>query len=168
MHVERYPRNDRQEHGLPGRVAAVHSVVLDIDFPPGQLPAIGHALTMHRETLPALTVEVQAQLSAVTVRAIALASPVGIRRGLRVTDTGDQVMVPVGDAILGRVFNVLGEPADDGPTLAAGERRPIYGPPPQLTEQRAVTTPFLTGVKAFQTGSSRLCFATWPPRPRLY
>jgi F-type H+-transporting ATPase subunit beta len=57
-------------------------------------------------------------------------------------------MVPVGDAILGRVFNVLGEPMDDGPTLADGERRPIYGTPPRLTEQQAVTTPFLTGIKA--------------------
>lgn len=121
--MERNPHNDSQEHNFAGRVAAVHGVVLDVDFPPGQLPAIGHALIVHRQHLPALTIEVQAQLSTVTVRAIALAAPVGVRRGLRVTDTGNPVMVPVGDAILGRVFNVLGEPMDGGPMLADGERR---------------------------------------------
>lgn len=141
-------QNHNQEHGVAGRVAAVHGVVLDVDFPPGQLPAIGHALIVHREPLPTLTIEVQAQLSALTVRAIALASPTGVRRGLRVTDTGNPVMVPVGDAILGRVFNVLGAPVDGGPILSEGERRPIYGAPPQLTDQQAVTAPFLTGIKA--------------------
>jgi F-type H+-transporting ATPase subunit beta len=121
---------------------------LDIDFPPGQLPAIGHALLVHREHLPPLTVEVQAQWSTVTVRAIALGSPVGVRRGLNVSDTGNPVMVPVGEAILGRVLNVLGEPLDGGPALTDAEHRSLYGTPPQLTEQKAVTTPFASGIKA--------------------
>jgi F0F1-type ATP synthase beta subunit len=64
-----------QGDGLSGRVAAVHSVVLDVDFPPGRLPPIGHALLVQRDNLPPLTVEVQAQLSPVTVRCISLASP---------------------------------------------------------------------------------------------
>jgi F-type H+-transporting ATPase subunit beta len=136
------------DDGLLGRVAAVHGVVMDVDFPPGQLPAIGHALVVQRHNLLPLTVEVQAQLSPATVRCISLASPTAVRRGLQVTATGKPVMVPVGDAVLGRVFNVLGEPVDGGPPLTAMERRPISGAPPELTEQRAVVTPFLTGIKA--------------------
>jgi F-type H+/Na+-transporting ATPase subunit beta len=124
-----------------GLVAAVHGVVLDVDFPTGQLPAIGHALAIRRDALPALTVEVHAQLSAVTVRCISLATPTGIRRGLTVTDTGQPVMVPVGEATLGRVLNVLGEPVDGKPPLTDAERRPINGRPPPLTEQRPVSTP---------------------------
>ena len=139
---------NNQDDGLLGRVAAVHGVVMDIDFPLGQLPGIGHALVVSRDNLPPVIVEVQAQLSSLTVRCISLALPTAVRRGLKVADTGQPVMVPVGDATLGRVFNVLGEPVDGGPPLTAGERRPIYGTPPQLTEQRAVATPYLTGIKA--------------------
>ena len=141
------PRNS-QDGGLLGRVAAVHGVVMDVDFPPEQLPAIGHALVVYRDNLPPLTIEVQAQVSPLTVRCISLASPTAVRRALKVADTGQPVMVPVGDATLGRVFNVLGEAVDGGPPLPAVERRPISGVPPQLTEQRAVTTPYLTGIKA--------------------
>jgi F-type H+-transporting ATPase subunit beta len=137
-----------RDDALWGRVAAVHGVIMDVDFPAGQLPAIGHALVVERDNLPPLTLEVQAQLSPVTVRCISLASPTAARRGLRVTDTGKPVMVPVGDAILGRVFNVLGETVDGGPLLTTAERRPIWGAPPQLAEQMAVATPFLTGIKA--------------------
>jgi F-type H+/Na+-transporting ATPase subunit beta len=139
---------NNQDDGLLGRVAAVHGVVMDIDFPLGQLPGIGHALVVSRDNLPPVIVEVQAQLSSLTVRCISLALPTAVRRGLKVADTGQPVMVPVGDATLGRVFNVLGEPVDGGPPLTAVERRPIYGTPPQLTEQRAVATPYLTGIKA--------------------
>jgi F-type H+-transporting ATPase subunit beta len=121
---------------------------MDVDFPPGRLPAIGHVLVVYRDKLQPLTVEVQAQLNSLTVRCISLASPTAVRRSLKVADTGQPVMVPVGDATLGRVFNVLGESVDGGPPLTAVERRPISGAPPQLTEQRAVATPYLTGIKA--------------------
>src|SRR6266508_3597223 len=116
---------NNQDDGLLGHVAAVHGVVMDVDFPPGQLPAIGHALIVYRDNLPPLTVEVQAQLSPLTVRCISLVAPTAVRRGLKVADTGQPVMVPVGDATLGRVFNVLGESVDGGPPLTAVERRPI-------------------------------------------
>src|SRR4030095_16680399 len=98
---------NNQDGGLLGRVAAVHGVVMDIDFPLGQLPGIGHALVVYRDNLPPVIVEVQAQLSSLTVRCISLALPTAVRRGLKVADTGQPVMVPVGDATLGRVFNVL-------------------------------------------------------------
>jgi F-type H+-transporting ATPase subunit beta len=132
-----------------GRVAAVHDVVVDVDFPPGHLPAIGHALCIERIALPPLTVEVHAHLSAVTVRCIALASPTGVRRGAAVTNTTRPVVTPVGDATLGRVFNVLGEPIDGSAPLPNGERRSIYNVPPPLTEQETIASPFITGIKAF-------------------
>src|SRR5581483_8584940 len=123
-----------------GFVSAVHDVVLDVEFPPGQLPAIGQALLIERPPLPSLTVEVHAHLSVNAVRCIALAAPTGVRRGLAVISTGKPVMVPVGDATLGRVFNTLGEPIVGGPALADAERRSIYSAPPPLTEQEAVAS----------------------------
>lgn len=143
------PIIEKTENTPPGRVAAVHGVVLDVDFPAGHLPAIGHALHIERTTLPPLIVEVHAHLSAATVRCIALASPTGIHRGLEVRNTTKPVMTPVGDATLGRVFNVLGEPIDGGAPFTDGERRSIYNAPPPLTEQEAVASPFVTGIKAF-------------------
>ena len=139
---------DEKESNTSGRIAAVHGVVLDVDFPPNQLPAIGHALSVERSNLPPLIIEVHAHLHPTTVRCIALASPTGLRRGLKVTATGKPVNVPVGDRTLGRVFNVLGEPIDGGSPFADGERRPIYNPPPLLTEQEVASSPFVTGVKA--------------------
>lgn len=130
-----------------GRVCAVHGFILDAQFPEGHLPPIGHALFVNRKALPALTVEVHTHLSPTVVRCLTLATPTGLRRDLAVVDSGDAVQVPVGDAVLGRVFNALGEPVDDGPTLAGTERRSIYGLPPLLTEQEAVTTPYATGIK---------------------
>jgi F-type H+-transporting ATPase subunit beta len=140
----------RQEQNLSGTglVSAVHGVVLDVDFPAGQLPAIGHALLVQRSPFPPLTIEVQAHLSAGTVRCIALASPTRVRRGLQVTSTGSPVLAPVGDATLGRIFNVLGEPIDAGPPLVDAERRSIYHAPPLLTDQEAVASAFITGIKA--------------------
>jgi F-type H+-transporting ATPase subunit beta len=101
--------------GAPGIVAAVRGDVLDADFAPDQLPPIGNALLVERGALPSLTVEVQARVSEGPVRCIALAPPVGLRRGLAVTDTGRPVTVPVGEATLGRVFHALGRPTDGGP-----------------------------------------------------
>jgi F-type H+-transporting ATPase subunit beta len=130
-----------------GQVSALHGFILDAQFPEGQLPPIGHALRVHRGNLPPLTVEVHTHLSPTMIRCLTLATPVGLRRGMAVIDTGDAVQVPVGDAVLGRVFNALGEPVDDGRELSAAERRSIYGMPPLLTEQETMTTPYVTGIK---------------------
>ncbi|HYM69003.1 MAG TPA: F0F1 ATP synthase subunit beta [bacterium] len=138
--------------GVPqpsGRVAAVRGVVLDVDFPAGHLPGIGTALVVERPPSPPLTVEVHAHLSPTTVRGVSLAAPAGIRRGLTVNGTGQPVLVPVGNTVLGRAVNVLGDPVDGGPPLAdVRERRSIHGTPPTLVEQASATTPFVTGIKA--------------------
>jgi F-type H+/Na+-transporting ATPase subunit beta len=133
----------------PGRVAGLHGVVVDIDFPAGRLPAIGTALVVERPPRTPLTVEVHAHLSDTTVRGVSLASPTGIRRGLAARDTGQPVTVPVGNAVLGRAVDLLGNPVDGRPPLAgARERRAIQSAPPPLVEQTAATTPFVTGIKA--------------------
>src|SRR5579871_6333977 len=140
---------ESEHDALPvvGRVAAIHGVVVDIDFPQGQLPPIRHALRVVRDGYPPLILEVQAHLSPGTVRCISLARPAGLQRGLSVEDTGSPVMVPVGDSVLGRVFDVLGHPIDGGAALPDGERRSIYAEPPPFTEQAAAAEPFVTGIK---------------------
>ncbi len=109
-----------------GTVVAVHGVIVDVDYPRGPLPSIGHAVVVERPGRAPLTMEVHAYASPVTARCISLESPEGMRRGLGVRDTGAPVMLPAGEATLGRVFNVLGRPIDGGPVPQGGERRSIF------------------------------------------
>jgi F-type H+-transporting ATPase subunit beta len=132
----------------PGRVAAVHGVVLDVDFPAGAMPSIRDALVVERDGGGPIVAEVQAHVGPRTVRCLCLTAPTGLRRGLAVRANGAPVLTPVGDEVLGRVLNVQGEAIDDGPAITAAERRPIHGPPLALTEQEPLTEPFVTGIKA--------------------
>jgi F-type H+-transporting ATPase subunit beta len=131
-----------------GRVVGVRGVVLDIEFGAGRVPAVGHAVRIERPALPPLTAEVQAHLSSEVARCVSLASTTGVARGFVARDTGQPVMVPVGDATLGHVFDVLGEPVDGATIALDTPRRPIHGAPPALTDQTAGDTPFVTGIKA--------------------
>jgi len=130
-----------------GHVSAIHSFVVDAEFPSGSLPPIRHALLINRAGLPPLPVEVHSQLSTSEVRCVTLGPPLGLRRGLEVIDTGGPLMVPVGDAVLGRVFNVFGEPVDGLAAPSDPQRKSIYAAPPRLMEQRPATDPFITGIK---------------------
>ncbi|HUX86469.1 MAG TPA: F0F1 ATP synthase subunit beta [Chloroflexota bacterium] len=130
-----------------GSIVAVHGVVVDADFPRGKLPGIGNALSIKRESLPPLVVEVHSHLSDTCVRCVSLEWLSDVRRGLAVEDTGQPVQVPVGDPTLGRIFNVLGQALDDGPSLTNVERRSIFAPAPPLIDQNAASAPFVTGVK---------------------
>jgi F-type H+-transporting ATPase subunit beta len=127
---------------------AARGVVVDVDFPEGELPAIHGALLVQRPGRPPLTVEVQTHQGPCTARCLSLASPAGVRRGLPVVDTAGPVSTPVGDATLGRVLDVFGQPIDGGPSLDAAERRSIHGQPLRLTEQEVSGRPFVTGIKA--------------------
>ncbi len=131
-----------------GTIVRVAGVVVDAEFPSGDLPSIHNALIVDREEQPDLVVEVQEHVSPHAIRAIAMAGTSGLRRGLSVRDTGQPIHVPVGRATLGRMFNVLGETIDDGPRPAATERRSIHVDPPPMEEQRVVEEPFITGIKA--------------------
>lgn len=126
----------------------VAGVVVDAEFASGDLPSIHNSLLVQRDDGPELTIEVQEHIDPRTVRAIAMGSTAGLRRGLPVLDTGHPIRVPVGRATLGRMFNVLGQPIDNLPVPKGVERRPIHAVSPPLHEQKVAVEPFVTGIKA--------------------
>jgi len=123
-------------------------VVVDAEFASGDLPSIHNALVVQHDDGPDLLIEVQEHINPHTVRGVAMDSTSGLRRGLLVQDTGHPIRVPVGRAILGRMFDVLGQPIDGRPAPEGTERRPIHVTSPPLREQRVAVEPFIIGVKA--------------------
>lgn len=128
-----------------GKVIQVVGVVVDAEFEKGSLPAIYDALYVKRggETV---VLEVAQHLSESSVRAIALSSTDGVRRGDVVEATGAPITVPVGKETQGRMFNVIGEPID-GKKAVSGATAPIHRNPPALTEQSGKTEILETGIK---------------------
>ncbi|NLG51299.1 MAG: F0F1 ATP synthase subunit beta, partial [Chloroflexi bacterium] len=96
-----------------GTVVQVIGPVVDIEFPPEQLPQVYHAIDIAIPGRPNLVVEVQQQLRNHWVRCVAMGPTDGLRRGLPAVGRGGPIAVPVGEAVLGRMINVLGEPIDD-------------------------------------------------------
>ena len=123
-------------------------VVVDAEFASGDLPSINSALLIQRDDGPELVIEVQEHINPRTVRAVAMDSTAGLRRGLPVLDTGHPIRAPVGRATLGRMFNVLGQPIDGLPAPKAVRWNPIHATSPPLREQRVVAESFVTGIKA--------------------
>ncbi|MGE3166849.1 MAG: F0F1 ATP synthase subunit beta [Planctomycetota bacterium] len=128
-----------------GRVVQVIGATLDAEFESG-LPRIYNALKIDHGGIK-LTLEVQQHLGGNRVRAIALASTDGVVRGTPVVDTGSPITVPVGEQVLGRVFNLLGDPVDKLPAVAASERRPIHRDAVTFEELEPSTQVFETGIK---------------------
>jgi len=129
-----------------GSVTAVRGAVLDIAFDGGSLPLLDEALLV--DTDPPVLAEVQLHLDSRSVRAIALQSTAGLSRGTAVRATGAPIIVPVGDAVLGRLLDVTGALRDRGPALPPDTPYwPIHRAPPALAEQTAATTMFETGIK---------------------
>lgn len=137
--------NSTNDGGLPGRIAAVRGSVIEAVFANG-LPAINEALTVSRGDR-VVVLEVAHHLDLRTVRAIAMAPTEGLARGMAVARTGRPIMVPVGAATLGRIFNVLGEPLDGREPPTGVERWPIHRPAPALAEQRHGVEFLETGIK---------------------
>jgi F-type H+-transporting ATPase subunit beta len=131
---------------VEGSVVQIIGTVIDIEFPPGQLPAINNAVDIIREDGSPLTTEVQQHLGNNWVRALAMDSTDGLRRGLKAIDTGQPIAVPVGQHALGRMFNVLGNPIDNLPPLD-GLRWPIHRKPPTFEEQETTPSVLETGIK---------------------
>jgi len=126
-----------------GRVVAVRGAVVDIAFAAGVLPPIEDALVIGE-----VTVEVQAHLDRHTVRAIALQATTGMRRGDPARATGGPVTVPVGQAVLGRLLDVVGRPGDQGQALPDDvPRRSIHRPPPSFAAQAGSAGLFAAGIK---------------------
>ena len=130
-----------------GNIVQVIGTVVDVEFPPDKLPNIYNAL--ETDLLGnKLTLEVEQLVGNNWARCLALGSTDGLSRGQEVIDTGAPVQVPVGDASLGRLFNVKGEPIDDGePISADAERWPIHRPAPAFDQQRSTTEILETGIK---------------------
>lgn len=128
-----------------GVVTQVIGAVVDVQFD-GGLPAILNALeTMNGDRR--LVLEVAQHLGENTVRTVAMDSTEGLVRGQEVTDTGGPITVPVGNATLGRILNVVGDPVDEGPEVKADERRPIHQPAPEFEEQSTESEVLVTGIK---------------------
>jgi F-type H+-transporting ATPase subunit beta len=134
-----------QQATKTGTVAQIVGVVVDVEFERGSLPAINNALTV-KNGQTTLTLEVAQHLSETTVRTVALSSTDGLRRGSEVTNTGAPISVPVGEATLGRMFNVTGEPID-GKDAKFAKVSPIHREPPKLTDQSGKTEILETGIK---------------------
>ncbi|HSX36376.1 MAG TPA: F0F1 ATP synthase subunit beta [Patescibacteria group bacterium] len=129
-----------------GKIVQVVGVVVDVEFERGHLPAINNALkaTLHGK---ALLFEVAQHLSETVVRAIALASTDGLRRGDSALDTGAPISVPIGDETLGRMFSVIGETIDGKKDTDFKQRAPIHRAPPSLEEQSGSIEILETGIK---------------------
>ncbi len=129
-----------------GRVIQVIGPVVDVRFPPDNLPNILNALKIAGEGID-LTVEVAQMLGDDVVRCIALDSTDGLVRGMTATDTGAPIAVPVGEGTLGRVLNLLGQPIDERGPVNTTEAWPIHRPAPEFQDQVAATQMFETGIK---------------------
>ncbi len=130
-----------------GWVVQVQGAVVDVEFPPGELPEIYDAIEVPREDKDALILEVQRHLGDSQVRAVAMDTTDGLKRGAPAIATGAPIMVPVGDATLGRVFNVLGKPVDGLGEVDAELYYPIHRPAPPFEDQATRVEVFETGLK---------------------
>ncbi len=133
-----------------GKVVQVIGSTLDAEFPEGHLPEIYHALNLETEVMGEkirIVCEVQQHLGGNRVRAVALASTDGIRRGTPIEDTGAPISVPVGEETLGRIFNLLGDPVDKLGPVSAKEKRPIHQDPPRFDQLEPKAEIFETGIK---------------------
>jgi F-type H+-transporting ATPase subunit beta len=132
-----------------GRIVQISGPVVDVEFPDA-LPAINHALTVEFSVLGRdahLTLEVQQHLGDNWVRAISMSGTEGLKRGLTVSDTGGPISMPVGDGVMGRIFDVTGAPVDERGPVDAEKRYPIHRPPPSLADQSTSPEVLMTGIK---------------------
>jgi F-type H+-transporting ATPase subunit beta len=148
--LKRWLRNkleDRFMAKATGRVVQILGGVVDVEFPEGDVPQLFEAITVDREDKKPLVLEVQKHLGNNWVRTVSMDSTDGLQRGVPAVATGAPIMVPVGPATLGRIFNVLGQPVDEKGDVQAATRYPIHRPAPSFEEQSTRVEVFETGVK---------------------
>lgn len=129
-----------------GSVTQIIGPVLDIEFNNSQLPKVFNALKIQGPD-NIITCEVQQLLGDNRVRAVAMSSTEGLKRGMEVTDTGAPITVPVGIPTLGRIFNVLGEPVDNLGSISSNDSLPIHRSAPSFTQLETQPSIFETGIK---------------------
>ena len=127
-----------------GNIVEIIGAVVDVEFPRGLVPKIYEALTVS-ET--GLTLEVQQQLGDGVVRTIAMGSSDGLKRGIEVSNTGAPITVPVGEAALGRILDVLGNPVDDAGPVNSEHHSPIHRSAPSYADQTPTVEMLETGIK---------------------
>jgi len=145
-----------------GKIVQIIGPVIDVEFPEDSVPSIYNALRVQNEELRVkngknnselithnseLVLEVQQHLGDGIIRAVAMSSTDGLQRGMEVIDSGAPISVPVGEAVLGRLFNVLGQTVDEKGQLKSGKTLPIHRNPPSFEEQSTETEVFETGIK---------------------
>jgi len=133
-----------------GKINQVIGAVVDVHFQDGNVPDIYNALEINFKVDAVdkrLVLEVQQHLGEGLVRAVAMSSTEGLVRGMDVNDTGDAILVPVGEGVLGRILNVIGEPVDQLGEVKYDKKYPIHRPPPPLTEQDIQNIILETGIK---------------------
>ena len=133
-----------------GKIVQIIGPVVDVEFT-GPLPAIYNSLTVEFDLPGAgkskLTLEVQQHLGDNWVRSVAMSSTEGLTRGYEVVDNGAPISMPVGEAVMGRVFNVTGDPVDEQGPVKADKFLPIHRPAPALIDQSTNPQILTTGIK---------------------
>ena len=139
--------NITEQHN-PGIIIRLVGVVVDVEFESGDLPPIYNALLIKRKHGRDLVLEIQEHVGTKVVRAIAMGSTAGLRRGMPVVDLGQPIQVPIGRETLGRLFNVLGEPIDEKGEFEPQAFTPIHRKPPEIRDQIISHEKIVTGIKA--------------------
>ncbi|HEX6835018.1 MAG TPA: F0F1 ATP synthase subunit beta, partial [Polyangia bacterium] len=140
-------------HGHKGKITQVIGPVVDVEFGTGELPEVYTALKIKNpnvdqtDTARDLTVEVAQHLGEHTVRTIAMDSTDGLVRGMEVIDTKAPIMMPVGNEVLGRILNVVGDPVDERGPVKATKHLPIHRAAPKFVDQSVKIEAFETGIK---------------------
>ena len=164
MAVQTAEKTTKPKEESLGHIVQIIGPVLDVAFEEGHLPQIYEALRIARDDKSELVAEVQQHLGNNWVRAVAMDTSDGLRRGMKVLATGQPISVPVGPATLGRLFNVTGDPIDGKGPVKGVRRDPIHRTPPSFVDQSTAAEILETGIKVidlicpFQKGGKAAIF----------
>ena len=131
-----------------GLITQIIGPVIDVEFAQGELPEIYTALKIYNEDGNCTVAEVQQMLGSNRVRTVAMSSTDGLKRGMKVINTGEPIKIPVGKPILGRILNVIGEPVDKMGDIQTNDYLPIHRESPKLVDQNTDIEILETGIKA--------------------
>ena len=131
-----------------GIITQIIGPVIDVEFANGELPEIYNALNITFDDGKVLVAEVQQMLGSNRVRTVAMSSTDGLKRGMKVVNTGEPIKVPVGKPILGRILNVIGQPVDNAGPIETDTYLPIHRESPKLVDQNTDVEILETGIKA--------------------
>ena len=131
-----------------GLITKIIGPVIDVEFPDGNLPKIYTALNIYNDNGEKIVAEVEQMLGSNKVRTVAMSSTDGLKRGMKVINTNEPIKIPVGEAILGRILNVTGDPVDNDGPIETDTYLPIHRDAPALVDQNTDVEILETGIKA--------------------